>query len=117
MSLFNYNIFNNRVFNTESSGWLGGGGEGFGYATPHQKLLADKEKLKKLEVKIAEVEAIVAEPVPEGLSKKETKKLEKSALKLQEEIRLLLLQRAALIRLITDEEECLLILYSLPFIH
>lgn len=70
--------------------------------------------LAKAEKKAAEEQRLLAE---KEKNKKALKRLSILESKLQEEINRLLEGKAALIRLITDEEECLIVLYSMPFIH
>lgn len=114
------------------SGLLGGGpsDKRYSYTTPHQR---HKEELADLANKIAEQEKLklLSEErlLQEGNDNKKAAKnairkaaleREKAALeakKAQDEINRLLMVRAEMIRRITDEEEALIVLFSLPFIN
>lgn len=114
---------------TDDTVLLGGmaysGREPYSYVTAYQK---HKRELETLAAKIAAAEAALESAeteqqafeehiLREGDNKKAAKKAALEAIKAREEINRLLMMRAELIRRITDEEETLIVLYSLPFIN
>lgn len=106
----------------EESIWLGGGADvpdnRYVYHQPgtlRETIKERKIELARVEEEISEAEIRKQEQVLALQNdRKKQKKLEKQ---LQEEINVLVIQRAQLIRLIDEEEAILVLLMSLPFIN
>ncbi len=126
---FQSNAFQNNAVEIVSTntGLLGGkayfGKDHYSYSTPHQK---HKDELEALAKKIAEQERLKLLSEEKLLQESnDNKKAAKQVIKqaaleakqAQDEINRLLMMRAELIRRITDEEEALIVLFSLPFIN
>lgn len=97
--------------------YFGKNHEAYLYASGYQK---HRDELNALSKKIDEAERLLERlkiSLPETKGNNAVDTLAALEAKAQEEINRLLMMRAELIRHITDDEEALIVLYSLPFIN